>query len=114
MYAVANELTSEGIEAVSRFAFMEMAEAGVTQVGEFHYLHHNPDGARYDDPDELARPVMLAGISNHLSDEWPAMTPVWNGPITPQFRLHSTYYQYQALLRDGGASPDTGACDQLW
>ncbi|MEQ1565528.1 MAG: formimidoylglutamate deiminase [Myxococcota bacterium] len=60
MYATANELTPEGVEAVSALAFLEMAEAGVTSVGEFHYLHHAPDGARYADPDELARRVIAA------------------------------------------------------
>ena len=37
-----------------------MAEAGITQVGEFHYLHHRPDGQRYGDPDALARRVIEA------------------------------------------------------
>lgn len=60
MYAVANGLSPEGIEAVSRLAFLEMAEAGVTRVGEFHYLHHQPDGTTYADPDELARRVIAA------------------------------------------------------
>jgi formimidoylglutamate deiminase len=62
MYSVANELPPEGIEAMSRLAFLEMAEAGVTQVGEFHYLHHNPDGSKYDDPNELARRVIAAAL----------------------------------------------------
>lgn len=60
MYAAANGLPPEGVEAVSRLAFLEMAEAGFTAVGEFHYLHHAPDGARYADPDELARRVIAA------------------------------------------------------
>lgn len=60
MYAVANGLDPEGVEAVSRLAFLEMAEAGIGRVGEFHYLHHAPDGARYADPDELARRVIAA------------------------------------------------------
>lgn len=60
MYAVANRLDPEGVQAVSALAFLEMAEAGVTRVGEFHYLHHQPDGTRYADPDELARRVIAA------------------------------------------------------
>jgi len=62
MYAVANGLDPDGVEAVSRLAFLEMAEAGIGQVGEFHYLHHAPDGARYADPDELARRVVRAAL----------------------------------------------------
>jgi len=60
MYAVANGLTPEGVQAVSALAFVEMVEAGITRVGEFHYLHHQPDGSRYDDPDELALRVRAA------------------------------------------------------
>ena len=62
MYGQANRLSPEGIEAVSALAFLEMAEAGVTEVGEFHYLHHQPDGTRYADPDELGRRVIAAAL----------------------------------------------------
>jgi formimidoylglutamate deiminase len=60
MYAVANALDPDGVEAVTALAFLEMAEAGITHVGEFHYLHHHPDGTRYADPDELAKRVVSA------------------------------------------------------
>jgi len=63
MYAVANGLSPEGIEAVSRLAFLEMAEAGITAVGEFHYLHHQVDGTPYMDRDELAKRVIRAATS---------------------------------------------------
>ncbi|MDP2312171.1 MAG: formimidoylglutamate deiminase [Pseudomonadota bacterium] len=60
MYRLANALDPDGVEAVSALAFLEMARAGFTTVGEFHYLHHAPDGARYADPDELALRVVAA------------------------------------------------------
>lgn len=60
MYGVALGLSPEGVEAVSALAFLEMVEAGVTRVGEFHYLHHQPDGTPYADPDELAKRVLAA------------------------------------------------------
>lgn len=60
MYATANRLDPDGVEAVSALAFLEMVESGVTHVGEFHYLHHAPGGAPYDDPDELAKRVVAA------------------------------------------------------
>lgn len=60
MYAVAGALSPEGIEAVSALCFLEMAEAGITRVGEFHYVHHQPGGAPYADRDELARRVIAA------------------------------------------------------
>jgi formimidoylglutamate deiminase len=60
MYAAANRLTPEEIYAASRMAFLEMALAGITAVGEFHYLHHAPDGAPYSDPNLLEREVIRA------------------------------------------------------
>lgn len=60
MYAAAQRLTPEDVEVVSHMAFVEMAMAGITTVGEFHYLHHQADGTRYEDPDELALRVAAA------------------------------------------------------
>ena len=41
-------------------AFLEMALTGITAVGEFHYIHHAPDGSSYSDPNLLEREVMRA------------------------------------------------------
>jgi formimidoylglutamate deiminase len=60
MYAAANSLGPEEIYAASRLAFLEMAQTGITAVGEFHYIHHAPDGSTYDDPNLLAREVIRA------------------------------------------------------
>lgn len=60
MYAAANRLTPQDIYAVSRMAFLEMALTGITAAGEFHYIHHSPDGSPYDDPNLLAREVVRA------------------------------------------------------
>ncbi len=60
MYRMANALDPEQVEAVSAMAFLEMARAGITTVGEFHYLHHQPDGTPYDDPNTLAHRVIAA------------------------------------------------------
>jgi len=60
MYAAAMRLDPDEVEAVSRMAFLEMALAGITTVGEFHYLQHPAEGGRYADPDELALRVAKA------------------------------------------------------
>lgn len=60
MYQAANRLTPEEVYAASRMAFLEMALAGITAVGEFHYLHHAPDGTPYSDPSLLEREVIRA------------------------------------------------------
>ena len=60
MYSAATRLTPEDIYDASRMAFLEMALNGITAVGEFHYLHHDPDGHSYDDPNLLAKGVVRA------------------------------------------------------
>ena len=60
MYRAANAVSPDDLETVSAFAFVEMLRAGFTHVGEFHYLHHQPGGARYDDPIELTTRVLAA------------------------------------------------------
>jgi formimidoylglutamate deiminase len=60
MYSAATRLTPEDIYDASRMAFLEMALNGITAVGEFHYLQHQPDGTPYDDPNLLSKEVMRA------------------------------------------------------
>jgi len=60
MYEAANRLQPDDLEAVARFAFQELARAGVTCAGEFHYLHRDPEGRPYADPPELALRVVRA------------------------------------------------------
>lgn len=60
MYAAARALSPEDVHDVSRFCFTEMLRAGFTAVGEFHYLHRDPEGRAYEDPNELARRVLAA------------------------------------------------------
>ena len=60
MYSAATRLSPEDIYDASRMAFLEMALSGITAVGEFHYLHHAPDGRPYDDPNLLAKEVVRA------------------------------------------------------
>jgi len=60
MYAVAAVLTPDSYYALARATYAEMAMAGITCVGEFHYLHHGPDGARYADPNALGEALIAA------------------------------------------------------
>lgn len=50
MYAHANRLGLEAIEAAALLCYVECLEGGYTAVGEFHYLHHAPDGTPWPDP----------------------------------------------------------------
>jgi formiminoglutamate deiminase len=60
MYAVAERLDPDSYLALARAAYAEMALAGITCVGEFHYLHHGPGGARYADSNALGHAVAQA------------------------------------------------------
>jgi formimidoylglutamate deiminase len=60
MYHAALTLSPDDVYAVARFCFIEMLRAGITTVGEFHYLHNDPAGAAYADRNELARRVIAA------------------------------------------------------
>src|SRR4051794_40149805 len=60
MYRFLDRLTPDDIEAIATFAFIEMLEAGFTAVGEFHYLHHAPDGTPYANMAETAERIAAA------------------------------------------------------
>lgn len=60
MYNLATKLTPDDIFHIARLAFAELAMSGVTAVGEFHYIHHAPDGNPYANRIELAEQVIEA------------------------------------------------------
>jgi len=60
MYRFVRRLTPEQAGAVASQLFVEMLKAGYTAVGEFHYLHHEPDGRPYGDLAEMSRRVIAA------------------------------------------------------
>ncbi|MEP1331001.1 formimidoylglutamate deiminase [Pseudophaeobacter sp.] len=60
MYRFTTHLSPDQIEAIAALVFLEMQEAGYASVGEFHYLHHQPDGTRYESLSELSERIMAA------------------------------------------------------
>jgi len=72
MYDVADRLDPESYLALARAAYREMVAAGYTSVSEFHYLHHQPAGMPYDEPnamgDALREAARQAGIRITLLD----------------------------------------------
>ncbi len=60
MYRFLDRGGPEEIEAITALAFAEMLEGGFTRVGEFHYLHNDPDGQAYADRGELAGRIAAA------------------------------------------------------
>lgn len=60
MYRVAAALDPDSYLALARATYAEMALAGITSVGEFHYLHHAPGGAPYADPNAMGAALIQA------------------------------------------------------
>lgn len=63
MYAAAERLDPGRYLRLARATFAEMAMAGITCVGEFHYLHHRPDGRTYDEPNAMGTALVAAAAA---------------------------------------------------
>lgn len=91
MYEAAGNLDPDGLYAITKAAFAEMLRAGVTHVGEFHYVHHQPDGTPYDDPNELSWAVVRAardvGIRLTLLEVFYARAGAGLAPLPEQQRF---------------------------
>jgi formimidoylglutamate deiminase len=89
MYGLAAELDPDGMRELAGRAFAEMAGAGYGAVGEFHYVHHQPDGTPYPERNEMARAVAEAAVAAGLQT---VMLPAayhragWDGEDLPPLR----------------------------
>ncbi len=88
MYRVALAVTPDDVEAIAAELYVEMLEAGFTRIGEFHYLHHDIDGAPYPNVAEMAERILAAAAETGIG-----MT------LLPVFYAHSDF---------GGAPPNEG------
>ena len=66
MFALAETLDPERMREVALEAYREMAGAGYSVVGEFHYVHHQPDGTPYEEPNAMAYAVADAAVAAGL------------------------------------------------
>src|SRR4026209_1280764 len=67
MSRFALKMNHEEFQAMATQAYIDMANAGYTAVGEFHYLHHQPDGRRYGNRAELALRCLAAAERSGLA-----------------------------------------------
>jgi formimidoylglutamate deiminase len=115
MYHAALRLEPDDVYAVSRFCFTEMLFAGITAVGEFHYLHNDPAGSPYADRAELARSVLQAardaGIRVRLLNVCYATGGIGR-PLGRDQRRFGTP-DLDAFLESTGALADDVAADPL-
>ncbi|MCP3470608.1 formimidoylglutamate deiminase [Bradyrhizobium sp. CCGUVB1N3] len=88
MYRFALTMTPDDVENVATLLYVEMLEHGFTRVGEFHYLHHDHDGAPYANPAEMATRIAQAAETSGIG-----LT------LLPSFYAHGTF---------GGDAPHAG------
>ena len=88
MYRFLRVLSPDDVETIGSYAYMEMLEAGFTAVGEFHYLHHDPEGRPYNDIAEL-----MARIASAANETGIGLT------LLPSFYAQGGF---------GGAAPTPG------
>lgn len=88
MYRFVERIAPDDLTAIAAMAQVEMLESGFTRVGEFHYLHHAPDGGGYADPAEMGAALARAADATGIG-----MT------LLPVFYAHSGF---------GGAPPGEG------
>ncbi len=86
MYRFLAHLQPGAMQAIAEQAYVEMLESGFTRVGEFHYLHHGPDGAPYANRAEMAERIAAAAHSSGIG-----LT------LLPVFYAHADF---------GGAAPN--------
>ena len=66
MYQFVERMNPDEMEAIATLAYAQMLESGFTQVGEFHYLHHDRGGIPFADPGELAGRLVAAAASTGI------------------------------------------------
>ncbi|MEM9602329.1 MAG: formimidoylglutamate deiminase [Pseudomonadota bacterium] len=66
MYHFLRRLNPDQVQDITAFAQMEMLESGFAAVGEFHYLHHAPDGSPYASVAEMAERVLAAAADTGI------------------------------------------------
>jgi formiminoglutamate deiminase len=110
MYDVAVRLTPDSYFALARAVYAEMALAGITAVGEFHYLHHAPGGVPYADPNAMGEALIAAageaGIRITLLDTAYLSAGFGEPPTSHQLRFSDgtadAWAQRADSLKDGG------------
>ncbi len=91
MYSVSARLEPDSYLRLARAVYAEMVLAGVSCVGEFHYLHHQAGGRPYGDPNAMGRALIEAAAQAGL-----------------RMTLLDTCYLAGGLDREGGVAPLAG------
>ncbi len=109
MFRFLDALTPEQVEAISALVQMEMLEAGFATNVEFHYLHHQPGGAPYQQLGEMAERVVAATQTSGIGLTLLPVQYQFGGcdqrPLGPgQIRFGNTPERYARILQDSAAA----------
>ncbi len=66
MYRFLGFLEPEDMEALAAQVYVEMLKAGYTSVGEFHYIHHQPDGTPYGERAIMSQQTIRAALETGI------------------------------------------------
>ncbi len=77
MYQFLQTIQPEHLNAIASQLYVEMLKSGYTRVGEFQYLHHQPNGQQYENPAEMSLQTMQAANETGLG--------ITNLPVHYQF-----------------------------
>jgi formiminoglutamate deiminase len=118
MYEVAGRLDPDTYYALALTTYREMLASGITTVGEFHYLHHQPDGTPYDEPNEmglaLVRAARDAGIRIALLDTCYLSSGFGDKPQGVQVRYSDGYaLRWATRVDELALSAEVGEADDV-
>lgn len=117
MYAVAARLQPDSYYRLARATFAEMLLAGITTVGEFHYLHHNTGGVPYAEPTAMAEAIAAAatdaGIRLTFLDTCYLAGGFGAGPDEPHTPPSPTQQRFSDKTADAWAQRATRTRERL-
>lgn len=112
MYRAAEALDPDLYLLLARAVFTEMLLAGYTTVGEFHYVHHDPSGRAYSDPNAMGAALLEAasqtGIRMTLIDACYLNGGFADAPLEPAQRRFSDGDAYRWAERVHQMKPSSG------
>ncbi|MBI1182905.1 formimidoylglutamate deiminase [bacterium] len=66
MYAIALQVNPDQMEAIATMLYSEMLRHGYTSVAEFHYVHHDKNGSKYNKLSEMGESLMRAAENSGI------------------------------------------------
>ncbi len=89
MYGLVDALDAESFVRISAQAFREMLDAGITTVGEFHYVHHSKGATDYAYDELILAAAASAGIRIVLLNAYYATGSIGRPLAGPQCRFET-------------------------